>query len=89
MCRKHHMEFDGRLTKLIQRNYKKKKYLITPGLQFGRWTVSGETSIYMNGIRHIFCQCYCGTERNVAVPRLINGKSTSCGCMTGRKYGNN
>ena len=53
--------------------------------RFGRWTVLGiAESTYRNDGREfkkLRVVCDCGTEINVAVRGLKNGKSKSCGCL--------
>ena len=59
------------------------------GQTFGRWVVVAEAeSTFRNRpprkplkIRNYLCRCTCGTERVVAMSRLKNGRSTSCGCL--------
>lgn len=66
------------------------------GKRFGEWTVIGigEPHILPNGNKQktLKCKCDCGTIRNVAIQRLKNGRSTSCGeCkkpnLIGQKFG--
>ncbi|MDP2159282.1 MAG: hypothetical protein Q8K02_02270 [Flavobacterium sp.] len=46
------------------------------GQKFGRWT-----TIKTAGENHWFCECRCGTQRNVLKYTLLNGSSKSCGCL--------
>lgn len=59
------------------------------GQRFGRWTVVEqaadtfrERSNRPNPLKvtNYLCECDCGTKRVVAMSRLKNGHSTSCGC---------
>ena len=60
------------------------------GTQFGRWTVIGglKYQSYGDGKRHRFVkvQCACGTINWVAITRLTNGYSQSCGCLRKEKH---
>lgn len=55
------------------------KSLDLTGRKYGRWTVIRKAES-TDGRSWFFCQCECGTERNVRGQRLINGGSQSCGC---------
>lgn len=60
-----------------------------PGTQFGRWTVLGDIQIRTYGKKpHRFTRvrCECGTKSWVAISRLTNGYSKSCGCMAKEKH---
>lgn len=62
-----------------------KKYVITPGMRFGRFTVLSEDNprIDTDGYpsrRMIKVQCDCGTERIVYLHKLRSGHTQSCGC---------
>jgi hypothetical protein len=52
------------------------------GQRFGRWTVLDMAPAY-----RYWCQCDCGTKREVLSKSLKNGNSTSCGCSYKRKPG--
>lgn len=43
---------------------------------FGRWTAQENL-----GRGKWVCRCLCGTERNVWIYNLIDGRSESCGCL--------
>jgi hypothetical protein len=50
------------------------------GRVFGRWTVLHRVS--NKGCRPAWkCVCTCGTSRTVISADMVNGKSTSCGCL--------
>lgn len=55
------------------------------GSAFVRWTViSDPVSLPYKGggyKRYIPCRCVCGMEKNVLPADLLNGRSTSCGCL--------
>jgi hypothetical protein len=59
------------------------KKVATPGERFGRWTVVEDTNRKPgpNGSRPVLCRCDCGTEREVNWSSLVNGRSSSCGCL--------
>jgi len=46
---------------------------------FGKWHVT-EPAESKNGRAYWFCECECGTTRNVSHANLIYGLSVSCGC---------
>lgn len=48
---------------------------IEKGKRFERWTVVAL------GSRRVICKCDCGTERDVLIQSLLNGRSRSCGCL--------
>lgn len=54
---------------------------IKKGDSFGRWVVVGPST----KPGYVRCLCSCGTERDVLVQNLIQGKSQSCGCMAREK----
>jgi hypothetical protein len=64
--------------------------IVSPGDQFGYWTVIEEGPRYLRpgrsgtGDRRWCCRCRCGTERNVHEHLLLNGKSISCTCSRWR-----
>jgi hypothetical protein len=49
------------------------------GDKFGKWTVISEPFM-SNGKKYYQCQCECGTIKSLNHYKLINGKTTSCGC---------
>ncbi|MFY0520548.1 hypothetical protein ACOMCU_22365 [Lysinibacillus sp. UGB7] len=52
--------------------------------KFGYWTVLEESknAIFTKGeITYYKCKCTCGKESDVREESLVNGLSTSCGCM--------
>ncbi len=53
------------------------KHIISKGDKFGKWEVIGERIF---GSKNILCRCDCGTEREVSIRDLKNGKSKSCRC---------
>lgn len=62
------------------------KYDLT-GQKFGRWTVLERDLNYRkehnlkNQETYWKCQCECGTIKTIVRGNLINGKSSSCGCL--------
>ena len=56
----------------------KRKYVVSPGDVFGRWTVIAEVPQPVGGAR-ILCRCACGTERLLVRAALAKGKTKSCG----------
>jgi hypothetical protein len=60
------------------------------GRTFGKWVVLPRDDFESN---HRHCkwlvQCECGRLRHVAREDLLNGRSSSCGCASHRKNGNN
>lgn len=61
------------------------------GRQYGRWTVSSFSTI-KNECPYVICVCNCvdETRKEVALKYLLNGESTSCGCLkrelTGQRF---
>ena len=51
------------------------------GMKFGRWTVV-KLSELRNKQVYWLCRCECGAVREVQGPRLLHGKSKSCGCLS-------
>lgn len=49
---------------------------VRAGDTFGFWTVLEDGRGVVN---YVPCRCACGTERNVTIARLTEGRSTSCG----------
>lgn len=62
-----------------------KNYDIT-GQTFGHWTVIRKDDPHP-GCRNSYwiCRCVCGTERSVNRSTLVNGRSSSCGCVPSDK----
>lgn len=52
---------------------------ISIGDKFGKWKVISEPFM-KNGKKFYQCQCDCGNIKDVYHYKLINGKTTSCGC---------
>lgn len=50
------------------------------GDRFGRWTIVAPGPKHPHG-RRWECRCECGTERVVSQLTLLNGRSSSCGCL--------
>lgn len=50
------------------------------GSAFGRWTVKGP-GVSVEGERTWSCLCECGARRDVVEQSLVQGRSTSCGCL--------
>ena len=50
------------------------------GQKFGRWTVVSDGGRNLRSQKFWFCECSCGTAKNVVEFRLKNGESQSCGC---------
>lgn len=48
------------------------------GQSFNNWTVLYRTDL--QGPRHWFCRCVCGTTRTISAQHLKNGHTKSCGC---------
>lgn len=65
---------------------------IAIGKQFGYWTVIGKDPVQSKKGKW-YCQCVCGTKRNIASIQLARGNSQSCGCrrqqynLRGKVYG--
>lgn len=61
-----------------------KKKDIRPGMKFGKWEIIEEipAKISSNKPRRMFkCRCECGNIGEVQLACLLNGHSTSCGCV--------
>ncbi len=59
------------------------------GTQFGRWTILGGFQHRVYGTKkHLFAnvRCDCGNTNWVAVTRLKNGYSKSCGCLKKERH---
>ena len=60
------------------------KFIDITGQKFGRWTVLNRAKDYVSPKGHHFiqwfCECDCGTRRNVTGSNLKSKKSISCGC---------
>jgi len=62
--------------------------VVTPGLQFKKWTVIG--SPFRDGrYWRVRCRCECGTEKNCLTSALVNGQTTKCKdrCNVAPKHG--
>ena len=59
------------------------------GTRSGRWLVIGEPKkkMYAHDIG-TKCRCDCGTERIVAIRRILNGDTKSCGCAANEAAAN-
>ena len=51
------------------------------GKRFGQWYVLGYSSQKDDRHRKWLCRCDCGTVRSVRHENLLDGRSTSCGCL--------
>lgn len=49
-------------------------------LIYGRWTIIGEAPCGNWNQQRVLCRCECGTQREVILQTLTNGRSKSCGC---------
>lgn len=49
------------------------------GKRFGRWTILSDLGV-VNGHRMVYCECDCGTKKNVDLNNLRLGLTKSCGC---------
>lgn len=57
------------------------KALDLTGQRFGRWAVTGQAENDKHHKTQWHCQCTCGASGIVASASLVQGKSTSCGCL--------
>lgn len=68
---------------------RKRRRLLAPGQQFGSFTVLQEVLPHVspNGKRRprYECRCVCGRVLPVLMQNLLNGQSTSCGCLRAEK----
>ena len=55
-----------------------RRQAVESGMVFGMWTVIGESPHKRHG--KVLCRCKCGTEKEVFVENLLNGRSQSCKC---------
>jgi len=53
---------------------------IKPGQIFGRLTIIGEDE-QKGYIRYFLCRCDCGSEKEIALTKLRQGHTQSCGCF--------
>ena len=56
------------------------------GEEFGYWTAIKNMGLVQNGDHKSsiwLCRCLCGTEREIMLPTLRDGKTHSCGCKRG------
>ena len=61
---------------------KRSDYPTLIGKAFGYWTVIDLSDEQYR----VKCRCRCGTEKDILVNSLLNGKSTSCGCRREELY---
>ena len=54
------------------------------GTQFGNWTIIGPKISKSKNVYYL-CQCKCGVQKEVRKSILLNGNSTSCGCLRNEK----
>lgn len=56
---------------------------IKKGTRFGHWTVIDEDKSLSKekGKLYLICKCDCGTIKSVKKDSLVEGKSSSCGCI--------
>ncbi len=54
------------------------------GQTYGMLTVLAESSTQSKGKSRWLCRCECGNERDYRANNLRQGKTTHCGCQTGR-----
>lgn len=54
---------------------------ITIGMVFGRYTVTGSAPPYRQGAPRVECTCSCGQVKQVGLINLVNGGTSSCGCL--------
>lgn len=67
---------------LTQKLERKSINEIKNGDIFGLWTVTEiNNRIGKNSLRYCIVKCNCGTEKEIVMSSLINGRSTSCGCQ--------
>ena len=59
------------------------------GRKFGKWVVLPRNGFESNHRDYWLVQCECGRLRHVAGQDLLNGRSSSCGCASRRKNGDN
>lgn len=52
----------------------------TIGTKIGRWTILSYSGRGKDWTSYYKCQCDCGTVRDVGLPGMKLGRSTSCGC---------
>ena len=50
------------------------------GTVFGRWTIIADAPRRQH-YEYRLCRCSCGTEREVCLSELTQGRSRSCGCL--------
>lgn len=66
-----------------------KQYKDLTGMKFGKLTVLQDTGRTYRGNHIWHCKCDCGNEKNVRSENLIDGNTTSCGCLTVNFSGSN
>lgn len=57
-----------------------RKPSVSPGNQFGRWTVASRAENGMGRQIRWVVKCDCGTTRIVTSDSLASGRTSSCGC---------
>ena len=62
-----------------------KKYQDLTGLPFGYYTAIRQDGCNSKGVPYWLCRCRCGNEKRVRVYDLLNGHTSSCGCMKREK----
>lgn len=60
---------------------RKEKQPIPTGSRFGRWQTVGESFLNEKFERRYNVKCDCGNTKHVRKGTLLNGESTSCGCL--------
>ena len=62
------------------------RHIDLAGRKFGKWVVLPRDGFELNH-RDCRClvQCECGRLRHIALQDLLDGRSSSCGCASGRK----
>lgn len=63
-----------------EKGKKQPQIVLRTGDTFGFWTVIEPDLYNKHGQRAALCQCVCGKQQLIAVIRLIQGKTKSCGC---------
>lgn len=51
------------------------------GKKFGRLTATGKLGRLQDGTRALLCVCTCGKKKLLALYRVLNGETKSCGCL--------
>lgn len=58
-----------------------RKRVMFSGQKYNRWTTITLGAKVSGSMYWWYCECDCGTKRNVRSGDLVNGKSKSCGCL--------